>query len=227
MDIVCYCPAEYTYHAFIIYSQGDSDWVSRKLLPLLEEKHHLKCCIHYRDFAPGKPFQDSMAESVYKSYKIIAVLSSNFLKSNYCSYELNIAKYRLLNRGDDCLVIIKIDNEDCRKLPRELRKRNFIDYSNPLEKPLWEHKLLTFLNVPNDSSNRGVREEKQNYDDIDQCIDSSNAFSISMGSSRNEGDELNCATNMVHIDNKTPPHPFIRSHSQPDGSPDEEWETVL
>ena len=125
---------EFSYHAFIIYSQSDSDWVSRKLLPLLEEKHGLKCCIHYRDFTPGKPFQDSMAESVYNSYKIIAVLSSNFLNSNYCSYELNIAKHRLLNRRDESLVVIRIDNEDCRKLPKELRKRNFIDYSNALER---------------------------------------------------------------------------------------------
>ena len=131
-----------------------------KLLHFLEEKHHLKCCIHYRDFPPGKPFMESMTESVYNSCKIITVLSSNFLKSNYCSYELNIAKYRLLNKRDDSLIIIRIDNEDCRKLPRELRKRNFIDYSNPLERPLWENKLLRFLNVQDDSSNQHTTEEQ-------------------------------------------------------------------
>ena len=130
--------------------------MNRKLLPFLEERHHLKCCIHYRDFAPGKPFTESMAESVYSSYKIIAVLSSNFLKSNYCSYELNIAKYRLLNKKDDSLIIIRIDKEDCRKLPRKLRKRNYIDYSSSVERPLWESKLLRFLNNQDDSSNQGA-----------------------------------------------------------------------
>ncbi|XP_078348208.1 uncharacterized protein LOC144633247 [Oculina patagonica] len=154
-------PSEFKYHAFIIYSQEDSHWVSGTLLPLLEEKHHFKCCIHYRDFTPGKPSQECMAESVYSSHKIIAVLSSNFLKSNYCSYELNIAKYRLLNRKDDSLVIIRIDKEsECRKLPRELRKRNFIDYSNSLEKPQWESRLLRFLNVQNDSSKHDVKVEQ-------------------------------------------------------------------
>ncbi|XP_078346598.1 uncharacterized protein LOC144631886 [Oculina patagonica] len=78
-------PPEFKYHVFIIYNQEDSHWVSGTLLPLLEKKHHLKCCIHYRDFTPGKPFTESMAESVYNSHKIIAVLSYNFLKSNYCS----------------------------------------------------------------------------------------------------------------------------------------------
>ena len=135
--------------------------MSGTLLLLLEEKHHLKCCIHYRDFTPGKPFQECMAESVYNSNKIIAVLSRNFLKSNYCSYELNIAKYRLLNRKDDSLVIIRIDKEsECRKLPRELRKRNFIDYSNSLERPQWENRLLRFLNVQNDSSKQDVKVEQ-------------------------------------------------------------------
>ncbi|XP_078348329.1 toll-like receptor 2 [Oculina patagonica] len=102
-----------------------------------------------------------MAENVYSSHKIIAVLSSNFLKSNYCSYELNIAKYRLLNRQDDSLVIIRIDKEsECRRLPRELRKRNFIDYSNSLERPQWESRLLRFLNLQNDSSKQGVIAEQ-------------------------------------------------------------------
>lgn len=139
--------SEFVYHAFIIYSQEDSKWVTGKLLPCLEEKHNFKCCVHYRDFAPGKPFEESMAESVYTSHKVIAVMSRNFFKSNYCRYELNIAKYRLLNKGDDSLIIIRIDNEDCGKLPKELRKRNFIDFSDPFERPLWEQKLLRFLNV--------------------------------------------------------------------------------
>ncbi len=158
---------EFKYHAFIIYSQEDSHWVTGKLLPFLEEKNRLKCCIHYRDFTPGKPFQECMAESVYNSHKIIAVLSGNFLKSNYCSYELNIAKYRLLNKRDDSLIIIRIDKEDCRKLPRELRKRNFIDYSNSLERPLWESKLLRFLDVQDDSRNQDTTEEQTDCNNTD------------------------------------------------------------
>ncbi|XP_078346807.1 uncharacterized protein LOC144632077 [Oculina patagonica] len=163
-------PQEFKYHAFIIYSQEDSNWLTGKLLPFLEEKHRLKCCIHYRDFTPGKPFQECMAESVYNSHKIIAVLSSNFLKSNYCSYELNIAKYRLLNKRDDSLIIIRIDKEDCRKLPRELRKRNFIDYSNSLERPLWESKLLRFLNVQDDSKNQGTTEVQSDCNNTDNHV---------------------------------------------------------
>ena len=213
--------AEFSYHAFIIYSQSDCDWVSRKLLPLLEEKHGLKCCVHYRDFTPGKPFQDSMAESVYNSYKIIAVLSSNFLNSNYCSYELNIAKYRLLNRRDESLVVIRIDNEDCRKLPKELRKRNFIDYSNALERPLWEHKLIRFLNIPEDFRLKREETVEQDYSDDN----SGNSVLANTGSSsRNEGHEFKIGTN-TEIVSQSPA--IIFPHSQSNGSLIEERETVL
>ncbi|CAH3156641.1 unnamed protein product [Porites lobata] len=162
--IFLFITLEFEYHAFIIYNKEDSSWVVRKLLPLLEDKHHLKCCVHYRDFEPGKPFHDIMAETVYKSYKIIAVLSSNFLKSNYCNYELNLAKYRLVHRADNSLIMIRIDDADSKKLPRTLRKRNFIDYCNVLERPFWEEKLLRFLNVQNEDGDNRSAIAVQNQD---------------------------------------------------------------
>lgn len=134
-----------------------------------------------------------MAESVYNSYKIIAVLSNNFLNSNYCSYELNIAKYRLLNRRDESLIVIRIDKGDYRKLPRELRKRNFIDYSNSLERPLWESKLLTFLNAPDDAINQDLTAEQSNHNNTNN----SNNVSV-INSSRNE-DVTNNDTEMYII----------------------------
>lgn len=132
--------------------------MSKELLPFLEEEHHIKCCIHYRDFTPGIPFLDSMAEAIYKSYKIIAVFSSNFLQSNYCEHELELAQYRLLNRRDDSLIIIRIDKTDPNNLPPALQKRNFIDYADALERPFWKGKLLKFLN----SGNQGVSIEQDN-----------------------------------------------------------------
>lgn len=136
---------EFKYYAFIIYSQKDELWLKNKILPLLEERNELKCCIHYRDFEPGKLFYQTMADSVYKSHKIIAVISRNFFASNYCNYELNIAEYRLLNERDDSLIMIRIDDVGCDKIPRKLQKRSYIDYNSLLERPFWEEKLLTFL----------------------------------------------------------------------------------
>lgn len=148
--------------------------MSKELLPFLEEENHIKCCIHYRDFTPGMPFMDSMADSIYNSYKIIAVFSSNFLQSNYCMHELDLAQYRLLNQRDDCLIIIRIDKTDPSRLPRELRKRNFIDYSDALERPFWKSRLLKFLNSSIvKSGNEDVFMEQNQDNNNDGTLDDS------------------------------------------------------
>ena len=157
--------------------------MTKELLPFLEDEHHIKCCIHYRDFTPGSPFLDSMAESVYKSYKIIAVFSSNFLTSNYCSHELDLAQYRLLNRRDDSLIIIRTDKTDASNLPPALQKRNFIDYSDVLERPFWKGRLLKFLN----SGSQSVSAETDNNN---SALEDSNKQNGD-GQARAEFDRLN------------------------------------
>jgi len=156
-------PSDFKYHAFIIYSNEDRLWMKGKLLPLLEEKHHLTCCVHYRDFELAIPFRDNMAQSVYKSFKVIALFSTNFLRSNYCMYELDIAIGRLLEKRDRSLVVIRIDGADYAKLPPELKRRSFIDYCDTLERPLWKRKLLQFLGLPDDAGTHDTNEE-QNCD---------------------------------------------------------------
>lgn len=152
-------PPEFKYHAFIIYSRENESWVTRELLPFLEKESRLKCCIHYRDFIPGISYEENMANSVYNSYKVISVFSKDFVLSNYCIHELKIAKYRLLKERDDSLVIIRIDKTDCKKLPRDINKRSFIDYANPLERPFWKRRLLKFLDTPKDLDKECSEEE--------------------------------------------------------------------
>ena len=133
-----------------------------------------------------------MAETVYKSYKIIAVLSSNFLKSNYCNYELTLAKYRLLKKGDDSLIMIRIDEADSTKLPKELRKRNFIDYCNLLERPFWEEKLLKFLDFEDDGFSSQSATIQQNFDNDNNSNNDSITMSANFG--RKDFDRLNSTT---------------------------------
>ena len=159
---------DFQYDAFIIYNNEDRLWMKNKLLPFLEEKNRLTCCIHYRDFVAGKPFRDCMAESVYKSHKVIALFSSNFVQSNYCKYELDLAIGRLVAHRDRSLVVIRIDGVDFKLLPPELRDYGIIDYNDPLEKHFWKRKLLTFLGLLEDSesqttSGRGNCDNNNSY----------------------------------------------------------------
>ena len=135
------------YHAFIAYSNEDKPW-AEKIIKLLEGKHHLKCCIHYRDFPVGRDFRDNMADSVYQSFKVIALFSKNFVNSDHCPYELNVAIGRQVENRDRSLVVIRIDGVDFKHLPSELRERSLIDYNDILQRPLWKKNLLEFLKSP-------------------------------------------------------------------------------
>ena len=132
----------FKFDAFIIYSSTDETWVKKKLLTILEKKHNIKCCIHYRDFLPGVPFVQNMAQSVYNSRKTIAVVSKSFLSSNYCNEELNIALHRLVERGDNSVIVLKLDDVEDSKLPVELRCRSYIDFTKATDKKTWEYKLV-------------------------------------------------------------------------------------
>ncbi|CAH3037715.1 unnamed protein product [Pocillopora meandrina] len=140
---------KFEYDAFIIYSSYDSEWVVKTLLPTLEEKHGLKCCVHYRDFTLGIPIRQNMVDSVYRCKKTVAVVSTNFFNSSYCGSELDYALHRLMEKKDDSLVVIKLDNVDRNKLPKELQSRSYIDYPKSIEKETWEKKLVKCLKVIN------------------------------------------------------------------------------
>ena len=107
----------FKFDAFIIYSTKDGDWVKKKLLATLEKKHNIKCCIYYRDFLPGLSLRENMVQSIYNSRKTIAVVSKRFLRSKYCNQELSIAVHRLVEREDDSVIVIKLDDVEDSKLP--------------------------------------------------------------------------------------------------------------
>ena len=142
---------EFEYDAFVIFSSQDSDWVTKTLILTLEEKHGLKCCVHYRDFVAGVPFLENMVNR-----KTIAVVSKNFFNSNYCGSEMDYALHRLMERRDNSLVVIKLDDVDRGKLPKELRKRSFIDLSKNVEKEHWERKLVQCFTIPSDLSQEQI-----------------------------------------------------------------------
>ena len=121
----------------------------KTLLPTLEEKHGLKCCVHYRDFTLGIPIRQNMVNSVYRCKKTVAVVSTNFFNSSYCGSELDYALHRLMEKKDNSLVVIKLDNVDRNKLPKELQSRSYIDYPKSTEKETWEKKLVKCLKVIN------------------------------------------------------------------------------
>ena len=140
-----------------------------KLLPFLEEKHLLTCCVDYRDFVPGKPFLDNMADSVRNSYKVVALFSNNSVNSIYFPYELGLAIDRLVEKRDRSLIVIRIDNVDSGRLPSaELQRRTFVDYYDIHQRPFWKQRLLKFLDLPEVSRTNSTTEDQSCDNGIDR-----------------------------------------------------------
>ena len=58
---------DYVYDGFVVYCDADREWVHEKLVPVLEEEHGHKLCIHYRDFQVGKLIVDNIVENMKES----------------------------------------------------------------------------------------------------------------------------------------------------------------
>ncbi|XP_007260376.3 toll-like receptor 1 [Astyanax mexicanus] len=103
------------FHAFISYSQRNSDWVKAQLLPKLEGEdpakvqNSLRICHHERDFIPGKTIVQNILRCIEQSRCCIFVLSSHFVQSEWCHYELYFASHQRLTRGLDSIILILLE----------------------------------------------------------------------------------------------------------------------
>ncbi|XP_015775587.1 PREDICTED: uncharacterized protein LOC107353721 isoform X16 [Acropora digitifera] len=148
-------PEDFQYAAFIVFSFSDAK-LMEKVLYFLETELQLKCCVHFRDFAPGKPFVENMAYSVNNSYKVVILFSNNFLTSEFAEFEMKLAIHRMVERRDNSLVVIRIDDVDPARLPSELITKSFIDYNSYLERPFWKQRILELFNSNTPSDDQTI-----------------------------------------------------------------------
>ena len=102
----------------------DLNWVINDLRLNLEERTDpLKLCIgHARDFIPGTPIIEAITEAIHNSRKTIVVLSPGYMDSEMCYFETQHAWLRLLNEGQDVLVLVELEAIPDEKIPMWLRQ---------------------------------------------------------------------------------------------------------
>ncbi|XP_069507504.1 toll-like receptor 13 [Ambystoma mexicanum] len=151
--------AKYTYDAFVSYNKHDEKWVLNDLLPTLEEQYQWQLCLHHRDFQPGKPILDNIVENIYASRKTICVISEDYLESEWCSSEMQVASFRLFDERKDVLVLIFLE-----EIPRErlspyhrmrklVKKKTYLRWPNKREEiPIFWHKVNMALKTKDDGA---------------------------------------------------------------------------
>ncbi|NXD01354.1 TLR4 protein, partial [Certhia familiaris] len=127
-----------SYDAFVIHSSKDQEWVTKELVEPLEggtPAFHL--CLYYRDFLPGVPIVTNIIqEGFLSSRNVIAVISTDFLESKWCSFEFDIAQSWQLVEGKTGIIMIVL--EDVNKallrqrlgLSRYLRRNTYLEWKD-------------------------------------------------------------------------------------------------
>ncbi|XP_056398146.1 toll-like receptor 13 [Hyla sarda] len=116
----------YKYDAFVSYNTRDEDWVYETMLPMLERYHsskRLRLCLHHRDFQLGRDIIDNIVDSIHNSRKTLCVVSRSYLRSEWCSLEMQLASYKLFDEMRDVLVLIFLEDIPDRELSTYHRMR--------------------------------------------------------------------------------------------------------
>lgn len=117
---------------------------------------------------------ENIADSVYNSRKVLAVISKNFMESKFCREELEMALYRCTEMADSSLILIRVDNVDHKRLPKTLRRRTFIDYSCAMERGIWEERLLKHVEFEKEGCKFDISEPSNSTDELINCLDEAN-----------------------------------------------------
>ena len=101
------------FDAFVLYNSRDRFWVHDMLRLELEGTFGFKLCLHFRDFEPGVAILDNVADAIKKSRKVMAVLSPNFLSSDWCIDELHMSRSYDQNK----IILLMLDSINAREVP--------------------------------------------------------------------------------------------------------------
>ena len=99
----------FDYDVFVSYDSEDEPWVREHLMAELEGRLGLRVCVHERDFIPGKNILDNIADCVQSSKKILMVFSRDFVRSQWCQFELTFCLRHAMDH-DDSLIIVCVDD---------------------------------------------------------------------------------------------------------------------
>ena len=111
----------FIFSAFVSHADEDEHFVINELRRRLEtEDSGIQLNIHHRDFVPGQEIAANILSAIQGSKKTVVVLSSHFLRSYWCMYELQLANMESIKTGRNVLIIIMYEDISTRAIPKEV-----------------------------------------------------------------------------------------------------------
>ncbi|XP_037940181.1 toll-like receptor 4 [Teleopsis dalmanni] len=109
------------YDIFISYCQNDRQWILEELLPNVEEVGDLSICMHERDFEVGMTILDNIISCMDRSRAMMLIISSNFLLSHWCQFEMYLAQHRIFEVNKEHLILVFLEDIPRNKRPKNLQ----------------------------------------------------------------------------------------------------------
>ncbi|CAC5402894.1 TLR13 [Mytilus coruscus] len=137
---------EYTYDAFISYSDDDRSFVLKDCIEKLEKEGKFRLCIHQRDFMPGQDITVNITNCIRTSRTTVCLITRKFLESYYCMFEFNMARMESIysRHGRNILFLVFYEQILPKELPLVMleivQKESYIEYPNdePGNVVFWE-----------------------------------------------------------------------------------------
>ncbi|KAJ1131391.1 hypothetical protein NDU88_009728 [Pleurodeles waltl] len=100
------------FDAFVSCCAEDEPWVMENLLLNLESlgQQKYRLCFKPRDFLPGEFYIDSLQNAINNSRKTICVVSSEYLNSDWCRMEIEMACSRMFYQHEDVLIVVFLED---------------------------------------------------------------------------------------------------------------------
>ncbi|XP_066477414.1 toll-like receptor 7 [Tiliqua scincoides] len=114
------------YDAFVAYDKKDkavTEWVQKELVEKLEDEKQFNLYLEERDWLPGCPVLDNLAESIQMSRKTIFVLTNRYIADGSFMTAFYMAHQRLIEEKADVIILIFLEKVLQKSKYLQLRKR--------------------------------------------------------------------------------------------------------
>ncbi len=130
------------YDVFISYSHLDLTWVRENLMEFLQGNGY-SVCLHEKDWPVGVLITENILLSVKHSRRMIMVLSQNYLSSEWCRVEFQVAHRAILEGRTKYLIMVALEDVALKNLPAEIdfyvKTHTFLEADNA-----WFQKRLMY-----------------------------------------------------------------------------------
>ncbi|XP_043987947.1 toll-like receptor 8 [Gambusia affinis] len=150
---------ENIYDIFVTYDTKDphvSEWVMMNLRVKLEEEGDklLPLCLEERDWPPGVPLVDNLAQSIQNSRKTLFVLTEGYVKTGVFRLAMYMAHQRLLDENVDVIVLLMLEpvlqHSHFLSLRRRLCEKSVVEWPRtPAAEPWFWQNLKSVVKVDN------------------------------------------------------------------------------